>query len=509
MKLNIDCHPISLSELRNVWEEDVTISIGEEAKKKIASSMEIISNAVRSDESVYGVNTGVGKLAQTKINNEDLGLLQKNLISSHAVGVGELLPNSIVRLVMVLKVNALAQGYSGVSQKLIEALCNLINHSVYPCVPSKGSVGASGDLAPLAHLSEALLGIGDVHYSGNRIPAKKALADIGQKPLDLQPKEGLALVNGTQVSTAISLAALFRTECLIAGAISAGAMAVDAIKGSDTPFEDSIQQIKGHSGQIAVANLLRKFLMDSEIRASHIECDRVQDPYSIRCQPQIIGACVDVIKHVSDILNIESNAVTDNPLVFSTSGQVLSGGNFHAESVAFVSDYLALAIAETGSLSERQIALLIDENQSGLPPFLVENSGLNSGFMIAQVTAAALVSENKVLSHPASVDSIPTSANQEDHVSMATFAANRLHTMIDNVLYIIAIDLIAAAQGITFHHPQKSSVIIEEFITELRVISPAYNNDRSLSNEITEVAAMIEQGFFNHHCKSILPSYSE
>ena len=302
---------------------------------------------------------------------------------------------------------------------------------------------------------------------------------------------------------------MFRTECLIAGAVSAGAMAVDAIKGSDTPFKDSIQQIKGHAGQIGVASLLRKFLTGSEIRASHIKCERVQDPYSIRCQPQIIGACVDAIKHVADILNIESNAVTDNPMVFKASGQVLSGGNFHAESVAFVSDYLALAISETGSLSERQIALLIDENQSGLPPFLVENSGLNSGFMNAQVTAAALASENKVLAHPASVDSIPTSANQEDHVSMATFAANRLHIMIDNVLCIIAINLMATAQGISFHHPQKSSTIIEEFIAELREISPVYKNDRSLSKEIVEITAMIEKGFFNHHCRSILPSYSE
>lgn len=509
MKLRINGQPIPMSELRRVWGEDVTISIGEEAKKKISSSMEMISNAVKNGEKIYGVNTGFGKLAQTKINKEELVLLQRNIISSHAVGVGELLPQSIVRLTMVLKVNTLAQGFSGVTQNLVDALCNLINHSVYPCVPSKGSVGASGDLAPLAHISEVLLGIGDVHYNGQQMLAKKALANIGQKPLELQPKEGLALLNGTQVSTAIALAALFRTECLIAGAVSAGAMAVDAIKGSDTPFKDSIQQIKGHAGQIGVASLLRKFLTGSEIRASHIKCERVQDPYSIRCQPQIIGACVDAIKHVADILNIESNAVTDNPLVFKASGQVLSGGNFHAESVAFVSDYLALAISETGSLSERQIALLIDENQSGLPPFLVENSGLNSGFMNAQVTAAALASENKVLAHPASVDSIPTSANQEDHVSMATFAANRLHIMIDNVLCIIAINLMATAQGISFHHPQKSSTIIEEFIAELREISPVYKNDRSLSKEIVEITAMIEKGFFNHHCRSILPSYSE
>jgi histidine ammonia-lyase len=334
------------------------------------------------------------------------------------------------------------------------------------------------------------------------------LQDAGLKPITLAPKEGLALLNGTQVSTALALAAVFRTENVLAAALTSGAMSSDAIKGSDTPFDKRIQTVRGHGGQIAVAGVLRELMQGSEIRASHIECDRVQDPYSIRCQPQVVGACLDVLRHVCGVLETEANAVTDNPLVFAESGAVLSGGNFHAEPVALAADYLALAIAEIGALSERRIALLIDSHLSGLPAFLVREGGLNSGFMMAQVTAAALASENKSLAHPASVDSLPTSANQEDHVSMATFAARRLHGMIDNVEHIVAIELLAAAQGVEFHRPQKSSPALEGVIASLREISPTYENDRSLSADITQVGELIASGEYCGGALSILPSLS-
>jgi len=408
-----------------------------------------------------------------------------------------------------MKIAALAQGYSGARLALVDGLCALLKHKIYPCIPSKGSVGASGDLAPLAHMTGALIGVGDVHVEGEKMPASRALAEAGLEALELAPKEGLALLNGTQVSTALALAALFRCEHVLAAALASGAMAADAIKGSDTPFDDRIHQIRGHSGQIAVAGMLRKLMDGSEIRASHIDCVRVQDPYSIRCQPQVMGACLDVMHHVADVLTIEANAVTDNPLIIADTGEVLSGGNFHAEPVAFAADHLALAIAEIGSLSERRIALLIDSHLSGLPPFLVEDGGLNSGFMMPQVTAAALASENKSLAHPASVDSLPTSANQEDHVSMSTFAANRLHTMLDNTAGIVAIELLAGAQGMDFHHPQKSSEVLESIIRDIREVSPTYTEDRSLAKDIAEVSAMVGGGAFVEHARTILPSFGQ
>jgi histidine ammonia-lyase len=407
---------------------------------------------------------------------------------------------------MIMKVIALAQGYSGVTTSLVEALCALVNKGVYPAIPSKGSVGASGDLAPLAHMAAVLLGRGSATLKGERLPAAEALHRCGLKALQLGPKEGLALLNGTQVSTALALAAVFRTEDVLAASVVAGALSADAIQGSDTPFDDRIQQLRGHKGQVDVAALLRELMHGSEIRASHIECNRVQDPYSIRCQPQVAGACLDVLRHVAALLETEANAVTDNPLVFADTGSVLSGGNFHAEPVALAADYLALAIAEIGSLAERRIALLIDSHLSSLPAFLVKDSGLNSGFMMAQVTAAALASENKSLAHPASVDSIPTSANQEDHVSMATYAALRLQTMLDNVQNIVAIELLAAVQGIEFHRPKKSSATLERVVAEIRCLSKRYEEDRSLSGDIASVYELIGGGYFHEFAGAALPS---
>ena len=508
MKLVIDNQPVTLADLREAWEGPISISLGGDAQRRIVAANEMIDKVVAHGDTVYGVNTGFGQLAQVRISDDELAHLQENLVRSHAVGVGEDLDDEIVRLIMLMKVVALAKGFSGVRLELVEALCALINNNIYPRIPSRGSVGASGDLAPLAHMAGALIGIGEVRVNGNLVPAPIALQAAGIEPVRLAPKEGLALLNGTQASTALALAAVFRTENLLSASLIAGAMSADAIKGSDTPFDERIQSVRGHAGQIDVADVLRELMEGSDIRASHVGCERVQDPYSIRCQPQVVGACLDVLRHVSSVLETESNAVTDNPLIFVDSKAVLSGGNFHAEPVALAADYLALAIAEIGALAERRIALLIDSHLSGLPPFLVAEVGLNSGFMMAQVTAAALASENKSHAHPASVDSIPTSANQEDHVSMATFAARRLHTMLDNVADIIAIELLAAAQGIDFHHPQTSSPSIESVIAALREISPPYVEDRSLSSDIRRVAATIDEGAYCQYARSILPSLS-
>jgi histidine ammonia-lyase len=509
MKLAVRNQLVTLGELRRAWLEPVEVSLGDDARRRIAESRELIEEVVAHGDQVYGVNTGFGQLASVRVGDSELAHLQENLVRSHAVGVGEDLDDNIVRLVMLMKVIALAEGFSGVRLELVEKLCDLINNNIYPRIPSRGSVGASGDLAPLAHMAGALIGIGEVRIDGTPVPAQVALQEAGIEPIRLGPKEGLALLNGTQVSTALALSAVFRTENVLSAALMAGAMSSDAIKGSDTPFDRRIQNVRGHGGQIAVAGVLREIIQGSDIRASHVGCDRVQDPYSIRCQPQVTGACLDVLRHVCGVLETEANAVTDNPLVFTDSGVVLSGGNFHAEPVALAADYLALAIAEIGALSERRIAVLIDSHLSGLPAFLVEESGLNSGFMMAQVTAAALASENKSHAHPASVDSIPTSANQEDHVSMATFAARRLHSMLDNVANIVAIELLAAAQGIDFHRPQKSSPAIEEVIAVLREQSPSYAEDRSLSADIERVAAKIDGGDYCTHASSILPSLSK
>ncbi len=508
MKLTVNNQLVTLAELRKAWLEPVSVELGLEARRCIAESNEMIDDVVAVGDTVYGVNTGFGQLASVRVDNDDLARLQENLVRSHSVGVGEDLDDDVVRLIMLMKVIALAEGFSGVRLELVETLCALLNNEIYPRIPSRGSVGASGDLAPLAHMAGALIGIGEVRVHGNLVPAAVALRNAGIEPVRLAPKEGLALLNGTQVSTALALAAVFRTENVLSAALMAGAMSTDAIKGSDSPFDRRIQNVRGHGGQVAVAAALRDLMRGSDIRASHEDCDRVQDPYSIRCQPQVMGACLDVLRHVCTVLETEANAVTDNPLVFTDSRAVLSGGNFHAEPVALASDYLALAIAEIGALSERRIALLIDANLSGLPAFLVEEGGLNSGFMMAQVTAAALASENKSHAHPASVDSLPTSANQEDHVSMATYAARRLHTMLDNVADIVAIELLAAAQGIDFRRPEESSPAIMQVMAALREISPAYEEDRSLSSDIRRVAAIIDDGEYCDFARSILPSLS-
>ena len=497
---------LSLATLRRIYEQPIRYRLEVADRERIAAATGLVERIVATGDAAYGINTGFGLLAQTRIPTEQLELLQQNLLLSHAAGVGEPLPDAVVRLTLALKINALARGHSGVTLELVEALMALLAHEVYPVIPAQGSVGASGDLAPLAHMSAALLGVGQVRVGGRLLPALEGLQRAGLGPVELHAKEGLALINGTQVSTALALAGLFGAEDVFAAAVVAGAMSVDALKGSDSPFDDRIHQVRGQPGQIAVAREYRELLAGSAIRASHLDCSRVQDPYSFRCQPQVMGACLDLLRTCGETLRIEANAVTDNPLLFVAEGDVLSGGNFHAEPVAFAADTLALAIAEIGSLAERRIAVLVDPKMSGLPAFLVENSGLNSGFMIAQVTAAALVSENKSIATPCSVDSIPTSANQEDHVSMATHGARRLTPMVHNAAAVVGVELLAAAQGIDFHRPARSSAGLEEAHSSIRAAVPFYAVDRYFAPDIEAAKVLVTTGRLSGFVSRILPS---
>ena len=468
--------------------------IASSARAGIEASVAAVRTLVARHDPVYGINTGFGKLAQTRIADAQLAQLQKNLLLSHSAGVGQPLAAPVVRLMLLLKAASLAHGVSAVRPEVIDALLALLNADVLPVVPEKGSVGASGDLAPLAHLSGVLIGVGEAFVDGQRMPADLALARAGLAPLALGPKEGLALLNGTQASTALAIHAWLRLERIFDAAVAIGAMTVDAAKGADTPFDDRIHAARGQHGQREVAGRYRAWLAGSALRQSHLGCDKVQDPYCLRCQPQVMGACLDQMRHAWSILLIEANGVSDNPLVFADTLEALSGGNFHAEPVAFAADNLALAIAEIGALSERRTAMLMDPALSGLPAFLVEHGGLNSGFMIAQVTAAALASENKSLAHPASVDSLPTSANQEDHVSMATFAARRLHTMLDNTAGVVAIEWLAAAQALDFQRPLASSVAIECLHAQLRAKVPRLDADRLMAPDIAAATALVERG---------------
>ena len=494
----------SLEQLQAVHAGGVALEIDDVARAAIAASAAVVQRAAAGQAAVYGVNTGFGKLASTRISEADLATLQLNLIRSHSVGVGEPLAPQVVRLVLALKAGSLARGASGVRQQVVDTLLAVLNAGLVPCIPSQGSVGASGDLAPLAHMTLALLGEGEFLVDGERRQAADVLKQHGLEPLRLQAKEGLALINGTQVSTALALHGLFAFEPVLESALVIGALTVDAARGSDGPFDPRIHALRGQPGQIDVAQYYRALLAGSAIRASHTEGDdRVQDPYCLRCQPQVVGACLDQLRHAALVLLREANAVTDNPLVFAPAaegsgpephGSMISGGNFHAEPVALTADAMACAIAEVGAIAERRIAMLIDSNVSRLPPFLTGDAGLNSGFMIAHVTAAALASENKSLAHPASVDSLPTSANQEDHVSMATFAARRLQPMIANVAHILAIELLAAAEGIEFLRPLASSAPLESAHALLRERVPRFLVDRYIAPDIERAAALVRAG---------------
>ena len=486
---------LCLDELQAIHAGGQPLVVDPAALPGIHASAAVVRRAAEGRAPVYGVNTGFGKLASTRISESDLATLQLNLIRSHSVGVGEPLSAPVLRLMLALKAASLARGHSGVRPVVIDTLIAVHNAGLCPYVPSQGSVGASGDLAPLAHMTLALMGEGEFLVDGKKRPAATVLAAAGIAPLQLAAKEGLALINGTQTSTALALHALLSFEPVLEAALVIGALTVDAARGSDGPFDPRIHALRGQPGQIDVARYYRSLLAGSAIRQSHVEGDdRVQDPYSLRCQPQVVGACLDQLRHAAMVLVREANAVTDNPLVFAEDGAMVSGGNFHAEPVALAADGMALAIAEVGAIAERRIAMLIDAGVSRLPPFLTANAGLNSGFMIAHVTAAALASENKSLAHPASVDSLPTSANQEDHVSMATFAARRLQAMIANTAHILGIELLAAAQGIEFLRPLQSSAVLESAHALLRQHSPAIPQDRYLAPDIEAATRLVQDG---------------
>jgi histidine ammonia-lyase len=487
---------LTLETLRRVWSSPCVLDVHPASRIAVDAAAATVSDVVSAHQTVYGVNTGFGLLARTRIDDSRLAELQRALVLSHSAGTGAPLDEQIVRLVIALKVASLARGHSGVRWQVIEALQAMHNRGVVPDIPSQGSVGASGDLAPLAHLSSVLIGEGRARVGAQSMAGRDALAACGLSPLDLAPKEGLALLNGTQVSTALALDALFATERVMAAAIVAGAMSVDACLASDVPFDARIHDVRGHRGQIDAAAAYRELIAGSEIRASHAQCHRVQDPYSLRCQPQVMGACLDQLRTAAATLLIEANAVSDNPLVFAQTHEILSGGNFHAEPVAFAADNLALAIAEIGALSERRVALLMDTQMSGLPPFLVEDSGVNSGFMIAQVTAAALAAENKALAYPRSVDSLPTSANQEDHVSMATGAGLRLAPMVGHTSAIVAIELLAAAQGIDLRKPLRTSPRLQDALAHVRRHAAFWDRDRAFAPDLARMRERVAAGDF-------------
>jgi len=496
---------LTLSQLRQLAKPG-EVQLDPACRLGIRASADLVRAATEGEAPVYGVNTGFGKLATQRIAKDDLALLQLKLLRSHAVGVGEPLAERIVRLILLLKAASLARGYSGVREEVVDALLALHNRGVIPVIPCQGSVGASGDLAPLAHLCLPLVGEGEAFFEGQRMLGGHALERAGLEPLQLSAKEGLALINGTQVSTALALDALLAADRLFEAAVISGALTLDAARGSDGPFDPRIHAVRGQPGQIDCAAAYRALMVGSEIRRSHLENDdRVQDPYCLRCQPQVMGACLDQMRHAAQVLVREANAVTDNPLVFANEGQLISGGNFHAEPVALACDALAVAIAEIGAIAERRVAMLVDTVVSRLPPFLTPEPGLNSGFMIVHVTAAALASENKSLAHPASVDSLPTSANQEDHVSMATFAARRLGAMLSNTAHIVGIELLAASQGIEFLRPLQSAPALEGVMRLVRSVSPAMMADRSLARDIEAVHHLVAAGDIGHATEQHIP----
>ncbi|UTO28852.1 histidine ammonia-lyase [Bartonella harrusi] len=486
---------VTLSDLEAIYFNGEVSKLHSDTHLPIRKGAERIAEIAAGNKPVYGINTGFGKLASIRIDANDVTLLQRNLILSHCCGVGEPLAENIVRLIMTLKLLSLGRGASGVRLELVHLLENMLAKGVIPVIPEKGSVGASGDLAPLAHMAAVMMGEGEAFFQNIRMSGASALKKAGLSPIVLEAKEGLALINGTQTSTALALAGLFHSHRALCGGLLSGALTTDAIMGSTAPFHPDIHILRGHYGQIAVSQTLENLLEDSEIRVAHLHDDnRVQDPYCVRCQPQVMGACFDLLIAAAKTLIIEANAVTDNPLILSN-GEVVSGGNFHAEPVAFAADQIALALCEIGSISQRRIALMVDPAVShGLPAFLAQNAGLNSGFMIAEVTAAALMSENKQMAHPASVDSTPTSANQEDHVSMACHGARRLLAMSENLFTIVGIETLIAAQGIEYRSPLKTSSFLQSVIDYLRKNIAPLKGDRYMAPDLHKGHILVREG---------------
>ena len=487
---------VTLAQLEQIWRGNDAIALHSDTKAPIEAAAALVSKAAAGGVAVYGVNTGFGKLANVPIAEDQTATLQRNLVLSHCCGVGETLEAPTTRMMMALKLLSLGRGASGVAWTTVDLITEMLNKSVLPQIPVQGSVGASGDLAPLAHMAAVMLGEGEAMFQGEVMPGGAALAAAGLSPVIFGPKEGLALINGTQFSTACALAALFDGWRNASAAVVTAALSTDAIMGSTAPLVDSIHRLRGHKGQIAVAQAQRAIMEGSEIRETHREGDsRVQDPYCIRCQPQVTGAALDLLHFAGQTLEIEANAVTDNPLVLVEEGRIVSGGNFHAEPVAFAADQIALALAEIGSISQRRIALMVDPSLSfDLPPFLTGNPGLNSGFMVAEITSAALMSENKHLANPCATDSTPTSANQEDHVSMAAHGSRRLHKMNTNLNMILGIELTCGCQGIGFRAPLKTSPILQDVIARVRTRVKPLAEDRYMASDLQMAAFMIADG---------------
>ena len=486
----------TLADLETIWRSECAVSLDPSSAAAIAASHAMVARAARAKEPVYGVNTGFGKLASIKIAEEDTEALQRNLVLSHCCGVGAALDQATVRLMMVLKLLSLGRGASGVAAETVRLIEAMLERGVTPVIPDQGSVGASGDLAPLAHMAAAMIGEGRAVFDGTEMTGGEALAKAGLAPITLGPKEGLALINGTQFSTACALAGLFRAWANMRAAIAVSALSTDAIMGSTAPLVAEIHELRGQPGQIEVAAAMRALMEGSEIRESHREGDtRVQDPYCIRCQPQVTGAALDLLRFAGRTLEIEANAVTDNPLVLAEAGQIVSGGNFHAEPVGFAADLIALALAEIGAIAQRRVALMVDPTLSfDLPPFLTPKPGLNSGLMIAEVTTAALMSENKHLANPCTTDSTPTSANQEDHVSMAAHAARRLGRMNANLARIIGVEAMCAAQGVEFRTPLRTSPDLQKVMARLRAEVPTLEQDRYLAPDLEAAAVLVAGG---------------
>ena len=488
--LALDGKSLRLQDLEDFDARRPQVTLATPARAAMQDSVDTVRRVMDNGQVCYGINTGFGALARQHISRDRLTQLQYNLVRSHACGVGEPLPATVVRCIMLMKANSLAIGHSGIRPDVVDTLLALLNHDVLPLIPSKGSVGASGDLAPLAHLTLALIGEGEAHHQGKLITGEAVLKAAGVKPVQLEAKEGLALLNGTQVSGALALTGFFRARTALLTSIALGALTVEALAGSYSPFDARIHAVRNMPGQIKVAELFRSLLTGSEIWDSHQSCDRVQDPYALRCMPQVLGAVWDTLAHASAVLARELNSVSDNPLIFGD--DVLSGGNFHAEALAFVSDFMAIAATELGNISERRIDLLLRKVNPRLPMFLARDAGLESGFMIAHVTAAALASENKTLAHPASADSIPTSAGQEDHVSMATWAGVKLQLVLDNLFRILAIEALASAEAIDLQRPQKTTAGLEAVHAGIRRIAPAASGDRRLDTSIIALAALLD-----------------
>ncbi len=498
----------TLGQLVRIYREELPVTLDRAAKPGIERAAAAIAAAAAGDAPVYGVNTGFGKLASMRIAPADTATLQRNLILSHCCGVGEAIPRRHARLLMVLKLLSFGRGASGIRWEFVELLEAMLAKGVTPQIPAQGSVGASGDLAPLAHMTAVIIGEGEAEYQGQILPGAKALAAAGLKPLQLGPKEGLAFINGTQFSTAFALAGLFDGWNAAQSALVTSALSTDAIMGSTAPLQPEIHSLRGHAGQIEAAAFMRALLAGSEIRESHIDGDaRVQDPYCIRCQPQVTGAAMDVLRQAATTLEIEANAATDNPLVLTEAGLIVSGGNFHAEPVGFAADMIALALAEIGAIAQRRVALMVDPVLSfNLPPFLTPRPGLNSGLMIAEVTTAALMSENKHIAMPCVTDSTPTSANQEDHVSMAAHGAVRLGKMVQNLNVILGVEAICAAQGVDFRAPLQTSTPLRAVVARLRIEVATMGDDRYMAPDLAAAANLIATGALAQASALTLPT---